>query len=105
LNRAKCNWNTWTAGRPAELVHLETGLRLTPMLYSDRTAHATDLPPGNLLRSGRRGLCDGRIEFETHHEETHLEWAYDRNPDDTLALNGAAVHMGNGGLGIGSTSA
>lgn len=74
-------WGTWTAERPAEFTHLETGLRLTPVLYSDRAETATDLPPGGQIRYGHRGIHDGRIEFTTRFEDTRLDWVCDRERD------------------------
>lgn len=74
-------WGTWTAERPAEFRHLQTGLRLTPLLYSDQAACASDLPPGELVRYGHRGLRNGRIEFETLFQGTHLDWCCDREAD------------------------
>jgi putative isomerase len=90
-------WETWTAERPTEFTHLETGLLLTPVLYSDRSGIATELPPGSLLRYGHRGLFDGRIEFSTLFEETHLDWVCKRQ-GDSLDLSWVCRANGEWGL-------
>jgi len=74
-------WDTWTAERPAEFTHIATGLRVSPVLYSDRAETATNLPPGRLISYGKRGIRDGRIEFGTSFEDTGLDWCCDRKGD------------------------
>ncbi|MFA3916987.1 MGH1-like glycoside hydrolase domain-containing protein [Ruegeria hyattellae] len=98
LTYPQFNWNTWAAGRPAELSHLTTGLRITPILYSDRATDPTSLPPGDLLRLGCRGIRDGRIEFASIHEDTQLNWTYDRGAHDDLTLNWQCKSHGEWGL-------
>ena len=90
-------WGTWTADRPAEFTHLETGLRLTPVLYSDRAEMATDLPPSDQIRYGHRGIHDGRIEFTTCFEDTRLDWSCDR-AGDALDLHWTCQTNGEWGL-------
>jgi len=90
-------WGTWTAERPAEFTHLTTGLRLTPVLYSDRAETATDIPPGDHIRYGHRGIEDGRIAFRTLFEDTHLEWTCDRS-GNALALSWSCLSHGEWGL-------
>ncbi len=38
-------WNTW-GRRPAEMMFLPLGVRLTPVAYAASTRQATDFPPG-----------------------------------------------------------
>ena len=90
-------WETWTSERPVEFNHLESGLKLTPVLYSDRAGLATELPPSRLLRYGHRGLFDGRIEFCTLFEKTHLDWVCERQ-DDSLDLSWLCRTNGEWGL-------
>ena len=90
-------WGTWTSERPAEFTHLGSGLQITPVLYSDKAGCATELPPGSLLRYGYRGLFDGRIEFTTLFEETHLDWVCKRH-GDSLDLSWFCNANGEWGL-------
>ena len=55
-------WNTWSS-RPAELVFLPLGVRLTPVLFSSRAGKATTIRPGADLLLGRHGLDGEVIEF------------------------------------------
>ncbi|MGQ7847017.1 MGH1-like glycoside hydrolase domain-containing protein [Granulosicoccus sp. 3-233] len=77
MTRAESDWGTWTADRPLELSHLSSGFAMTPVLYSARANSATAIPPGELVRFGRRGITNGQVCFETRHEETDLRWRYD----------------------------
>lgn len=90
-------WDTWTAERPAEFTHLETGLRFTPVLYSDRAETATEVPPGDQIRYGHRGMRDGRIEFSTLFEDTHLDWTCNRQ-GNSLDLSWTCRSNGEWGL-------
>ena len=42
-------WGTWSADRPVELVHLASGLTLTPVLYSARAGAVS-----RIVRAGMR---------------------------------------------------
>ncbi|WP_171136470.1 trehalase family glycosidase [Ruegeria sp. HKCCC1038] len=90
-------WGTWTAERPAEFFHLETGLQLTTVLYSDRAESATDLPPSDQIRYGHRGIRNGLIEFTTSFEDTELDWTCDRYGD---ALDLSWICRSNGEWGL-----
>lgn len=92
------HWNTWTAERPAELTHLPSGLRITPVVYSDRAAEASDLPAGPLLRLGRRGQRDGGIGFTSRHQGTELDWTCRRRSPDGLELGWNCRAAGEWGL-------
>ncbi len=91
-------WSTWNPERPAELSDLTSGFRLTPVLYSDRAASFTQLPPGPQLRLGLRTIDGGRIEFETLHEDTRLAWSYDLDAPDGIAIEWHRLSSGEWGL-------
>lgn len=91
-------WGTWTAERPAELVDLARGLRLTPLLYSDRAGRASLIPPDRALTLGPRSLDGRAIAFETEHEDTRLAWRYRLGTDDGIALEWSALELGEWGL-------
>lgn len=78
-------WNTWS-DRPAELTFLPLGVKLTPILYSTSQRRATLLPPGADIVFGRHAADGARIEFETRHAGTHLDFRYDRA--DPYAVRG-----------------
>lgn len=94
---APFGWGTWVAERPAEFIHMETGLRLTLVLYSDRAEKATDIPPGDQIRYGHRGIHDGLVEFTTSFEETELDWTCGRHGD---ALELSWICRSNGEWGL-----
>jgi putative isomerase len=85
------------AERPAEFTHLNSGITITPVLYSDRAQSATDLPPGAQIRYGHRGIGDGRIEFTSLFEDTQLDWLCDRHHGD-VQLSWACKSNGEWGL-------
>lgn len=91
-------WGTWTADRPIELSHLPTGFTLTPVLYSARANSASAIPPGELVRFGKRGISNARICFDTRHEETELHWQYDLADPATMDIQWRCDAHGEWGL-------
>jgi putative isomerase len=90
-------WNTWS-NRPAELVFLPLGVRLTPVLFSSRAGKATTIRPGGDLLLGRHGLDGDVIEFETRHGGSRLAFAY-RKPDPyTVTGRWDALELAEWGL-------
>ena len=90
-------WSTWTAERPAEFTHLNTGLSITPVLYSDRAEAATVLPPGKQISYGQRDIRNGKIKFSTLFESTRLDWCCNRE-GETLDLSWRCRTNGEWGL-------
>lgn len=68
-------WNTWS-DRPAELVFLPLGVRLTPVLYSTSLRKATAILPGDGITFGRHTLDGTVVEFQTRHGGTTIDFAY-----------------------------
>jgi putative isomerase len=65
-------WNSWSL-RPAELLYLPLGMKVTPVLYSTR-ARATSLiePRKDKVRFGRHAVGNRLIEVETELAGTEL---------------------------------
>ena len=68
-------WNTWSS-RPAEMVFLPLGVRITPLAYADSRRAATLFPPGEGVLYGRHTLDGSLVEMELAHAGTRLAWRY-----------------------------
>ncbi|MBB5537590.1 MGH1-like glycoside hydrolase domain-containing protein [Rhizobium giardinii] len=69
LDRA---WNTWST-RPAEMVFLPLGVRITPVLYSTRSRTVSLIEPRrDSVRLGRHRIDGSVIELETEHSGTTI---------------------------------
>ncbi len=71
-NRA---WYTWSA-RPAEMVFLPLGVRVTPVAYAGSCNKATAFPPGPGVRFGIHDLEAGTVGLDLEHAGTALHWSY-----------------------------
>lgn len=72
LNRA---WNSWSS-RPAELVFLPLGVRLTPILYSTRSRTTSEIAPReNVVRLGRHSIDGTFIDLETELSGTTVRFS------------------------------
>jgi len=98
MNLSERCWGTWRAERPIELSHLPTGFTLTPVLYSARANSASAVPPGEIVRFGPRGINNGKITFDTCHEDTRLHWKYTLSDSSTVDLNWRCDAHGEWGL-------
>ncbi|MFV0386917.1 MGH1-like glycoside hydrolase domain-containing protein [Paracoccus sp. (in: a-proteobacteria)] len=63
-------WNTWSE-RPAEMVCLPAGVRVTPVLYSSQARKAIT-PAAQDMRFGAHGPSGGPVAFETAHGGTRI---------------------------------
>jgi putative isomerase len=72
-------WNSWSA-RPAEMVFLPLGVRITPVAYSDHLKRATLFPPGDAIRFGEHTLDGSHIGMTLAHGDTRLAWSWTK-PD------------------------
>ena len=77
-------WYTWSS-RPAEMVFLPLGVRLTPVAYAGSRNSATLFPPGDGLRFGRHDLAARAVDIALCHAGTTLAWSY-RKPDPFRVL-------------------
>ena len=79
-------WNTWSS-RPAEMVFLPLGVRITPLAYADSTRAATLFPPGEGVLYGRHALDGSLVEMDLSHAGTRLAWRYRKaEPFEILGL-------------------
>ncbi len=91
-------WWTWEAERPAALVHLAAGARVTPILFSARAERAWPLAPGPDLRFGPRA-CDGSCAvFTTTFQDTRLAWRADLGEGGAATLSWQLDASGEWGL-------
>ena len=73
-------WNTWSM-RPAEMVFLPLGVRITPLLYSSRAKATSAIEPRDgVVRLGRHALDGGVIDLETEFAGTRVAFGV-RKPD------------------------
>lgn len=80
-------WNTWST-RPAEMVFLPLGIRLTPILYSTRTRKTSAIEPRHdTVRLGRHEIDGSHVELETEHAGTGLSFLWTK-PDPFIVRGG-----------------
>jgi putative isomerase len=69
-------WNTWSS-RPAEMVFLPLGVRLTPVVFAASTGQANLFPAGDAgVRLGRHAIDGSVVELELTHAGTRLALAW-----------------------------
>lgn len=79
-------WNSWS-DRPAEMVFLPLGVRITPVLYSTRSKTTSAIEPRrNPVRLGRHAIDGSLIELETDHTGTTVAFSTTKN--DPFAVCG-----------------
>lgn len=90
-------WNTWS-GRPAEMVFLPLGVRLTPVAYAASTGAATLFPPGPGVRFGRHHLDASLVELSLSHAGTELAWTWTKPDPFAAVASWDAPALGEWGL-------
>ena len=90
-------WNTWSS-RPAELVFLPLGVRVTPVGYADSQRSATLFPAGDDVRYGRHALDASIVELQLSHADTTLAWRYSKSSPFEVAGFWKAMRAGEWGL-------
>jgi putative isomerase len=90
-------WNTWSS-RPAEMVFLPLGVRLTPVAYASSTRSATLFPPGDAVRLGRHALDGSLVELELTHAGTKLAWSWHKAGPFELTGGWRTLTTGEWGL-------
>ena len=68
-------WNSWSP-RPAEMVFLPLGVRITPVAYSAHLGRATLFPPGDGIAFGEHTLDGSHIAMTLAHGGTRLAWMW-----------------------------
>ena len=91
-------WGTWSADRPVELVHLASGLTLTPVLYSARAGSVSRISMGPDLTLGERTLDGASAAFRTRHAETEMDWRYRFDAPDAVTIDWTTRANGEWGL-------
>lgn len=95
LDRA---WNTWSGERPAEMVFLPLGVRVTPLAYAASTRKATFFQPGPDLALGPRELDGSRIDLGFRHAGTSLDFTYEKDGPFDLVGQWRTLKLGEWGL-------
>jgi len=91
-------WNTW-ADRPAEMVFLPLGVRLTPILYSTRTRKTSAIEPRHdKVRLGRHELDGCEVSLQTEHAGTALSLFWKK--PDPFVINGGWKTLSTGEWGL-----
>ncbi|NKL88573.1 MGH1-like glycoside hydrolase domain-containing protein [Rhizobium leguminosarum] len=80
-------WNSWSS-RPAEMVFLPLGVRITPVLYSTRSRTTSAIEPRrDMVRLGRHAIDGSLIELETDLSGTTV--AFSTTKTDPFAIRGS----------------
>lgn len=79
-------WNTWSA-RPAEMVFLPLGIRLTPLAYSGHLRRATLFPSGPEVALHEHTLDGSLVKLALAHGGTQLDWTWHKR--EPFAVSGA----------------
>lgn len=90
-------WNTWSS-RPAEMVFLPLGVRVTPVAYADSQRSATVFPAGDKVLFGRHGLDGSVVDLTLTHAGTRLDWSYRKTGPFGLVGSWSAGQLGEWGL-------
>jgi putative isomerase len=78
-------WSTWDAGRPAEFMHLPSGIRITPIAYSASSGATTHFPPSTGVTYGAHTLDSSFVALKLAHAGTVVNWSY-RKPEPAILL-------------------
>ena len=90
-------WWTWNSERPSELIHLASGLQITPVLYAASKERISLLNPGPEITFGRRPVGDELMQFTTEVAGTSMEWQYDLRGGE-FVLHWKVLRHGEWGL-------
>ena len=90
-------WSTWS-NRPAEMVFLPLGIRLTPVGFAGSTGRATLFPPGEGVLFGTHALDAAKVSLRLRHAGTELDWHYDKVDPFTIVGRWNASRLGEWGL-------
>jgi len=90
-------WNTW-GRRPAEMMFLPLGVRLTPVAYAASTRQSTDFPPGGGARYGRHAVDGSLVEIGLDHAGTHVDLTWTKPDHYAVVGSWTAPTLGEWGL-------
>jgi putative isomerase len=91
-------WNSWEAGRPAEMSFLPLGVRITPVGYAASAGKTTLFPSGPNFRFGRHATDAQLIEANLAHAGTAIDLRYAKASDYDLVGEWRATQLGEWGL-------
>ncbi len=95
LSRA---WNSWSE-RPAEMVFLPLGVRITPILYSSRSRTTSEIAPRrDPVRLGRHSIDGSHIDLETDHSGTTIGFSTSKLDPFTVCGRWETLKTGEWGL-------
>jgi putative isomerase len=94
LDRA---WNTWSE-RPAEMVFLPLGVRLTPLAYSAHAQRATVFPPGPDLVFGAHALDGSAVDTTLQLGATRVLWSWRKHGPYAVSGTWRTLERGEWGL-------
>ncbi len=90
-------WFTWSE-RPAEMVFLPLGVRLTPLAYAGSAGKATLFPSGPGVKFGTHALDARRVSLDLAHADTRLNWTYEKIDPFGVVGGWRAYKLGEWGL-------
>ncbi|MFK0166398.1 MGH1-like glycoside hydrolase domain-containing protein [Rhizobium sp. NPDC090279] len=91
-------WNSWS-DRPAEMIFLPLGVRLTPILYSTRSRSTSAIEPRrDTVRLGRHEIDGSRVELEVDHSGTSLSFHWTKPAPFVLCGGWETIKSGEWGL-------
>ena len=95
LSRA---WNSWS-DRPAEMVFLPLGVRVTPILYSSRSRTTSEISPRtDTVRLGRHSIDGSHIDLETDLSGTTVGFSATKSDPFTVHGQWNGLKTGEWGL-------
>lgn len=95
LSRA---WNSWS-DRPAEMVFLPLGVRVTPILYSSKSRTTSEIAPRrDPVRLGRHSIDGSHIDLETDHSGTTIGFSATKSDPFTVCGRWETLKTGEWGL-------
>src|SRR5882757_1650484 len=89
-------WNTWST-RPAEMVFLPLGVRVTPLAFAGSSRTATLFPAGT-VKYGRHALDASLVELDLDHAGTSLAWRWTKPGPFEVAGTWRTQRSGEWGL-------
>ncbi|MEX0810072.1 MAG: trehalase family glycosidase [Dongiaceae bacterium] len=91
-------WNTWGAGRPAEMSFPPLGIRVTPFGYAASAGKTTLFPSGPNFRFGRHATDARLVEASLSHAGTDIDLRYVKATDYDWIGEWQATKLGEWGL-------
>ena len=91
-------WWTWNPERPASVSNLQSGLTLTPILYSAKKDEASIIDPSKDIEYGGRSFDGSLFSFKTTFSDTVISWKYLQDEHGDLCISWNCENFGEWGL-------